>query len=176
MVVDEAYAEFVEADDYPDGLSLMDTYPNLVVFRTFSKMYGLAGLRIGYLAGPMPMVDAVRRTCIVYSVNQVAQNAAVAAVQGDDHIRRTRQMVREGKAYLHRELQALGLPFQSGEGNFVMVRLPFSDTLAYRRLMAQGVMVRTMTGFRFPNYIRVTIAGREAMEALITGLRSILRL
>lgn len=174
VVVDEAYAEFVEADDYPDGLSLMDTYPNLVIFRTFSKMYGLAGLRIGYLAGLVPMVDAIRRTCIVYSVNRLAQDTAVAAIAGDDHIRATRQMVREGKAYLHRELQALGLPFQSGEGNFVMVRLPISDTLAYRKLMTQGVMVRTMTGFRFPNYIRVTIAGPEAMEALVTGLRSIL--
>jgi histidinol-phosphate aminotransferase len=174
VVVDEAYAEFVEAQDYPDGMSLMETYPNLVVFRTFSKMYGLAGLRIGYLTGSMEMVDAVRRTCIVYSVNLMAQEAALAAVPADDHVLRTRQMVKEGKVYLHRELQALGLPFISGEGNFLMVRLPFSDTLAYRKLMAQGVMVRTMTGFRFPNYIRITISTIEAMEALITALKSML--
>ncbi len=174
VVTDEAYAEFVEADDYPDGLSLMEAYPNLVVFRTFSKMYGLAGLRIGYLAGSPATVDAIRRTCIVYSVNRVAQEAAVAAVQADDHILRTREMVRKGKTYLHRELQALGLPFISGEGNFLMVRLPVSDTLAYRKLMTQGVMVRTMTTFRFPNYIRVTISSMDAMEALITALRGML--
>jgi histidinol-phosphate aminotransferase len=174
VVVDEAYAEFVEAPDYPDSMSLMDTYPNLVVFRTFSKMYGLAGLRIGYLAGLPPMVNAIQRTCIVYSVNRVAQEAALAAVPADDHVLRTRQMVREGKTYLHRELTALGLPFLSGEGNYLMVRLPFSDTLAYRRLMSQGVMVRTMTGFRFPNCIRITIASMEAMEAMVTALRSIL--
>jgi len=174
VVVDEAYAEFVEAQDYPDGLSLMETYPNLVVFRTFSKMYGLAGLRIGYLTGSTEMVDAVRRTCIVYSVNRVAQDAAVAAVPADGHVLRTRQMVKEGKVYLHRQLQALGLPFVSGEGNFLMVRLPFSDTLAYRKLMTHGVMVRTMTGFRFPNCIRITIGSMEAMECLTAALGSIL--
>jgi histidinol-phosphate aminotransferase len=174
VVVDEAYAEFVEAHDYPDGLSLMETYPNLVVFRTFSKMYGLAGLRIGYLAGSPEVVDAIRRTCIVYSVNRMAQEAALAAIPAEDHILHTRKMVREGKAYLHQELKALGLPFISGEGNFLMVRLPFSDTLAYRKLMTQGVMVRTMTTFRFPNYIRVTISSMEAMEALVTALRSML--
>lgn len=174
VVMDEAYAEFVEARDYPDGMSLMETYPNLVVFRTFSKMYGLAGLRIGYLVGSSEVVNVIRRTCIVYSVNRLAQEAALASVPAMDHILATRQMVREGKVYLHRELKALGLPFISGEGNFLMVRLPFSDTLAYRKLMTRGVMVRTMTTFRFPNYIRITISSMEAMEALITALRRIL--
>ncbi len=174
VVLDEAYAEFVEAVDYPNGLTLMDDYPNLVVFRTFSKIYGLAGLRIGYLAGLVPMVAAIRRACIVYSVNRVAQEAAVAAILADDHIHRTRRMVRDGKAYLHRELHALGLPVISGEGNFLMVRLPFSDTLAYRKLMTHGVMVRTMTAFRLPNYIRITIARMEALEAMVMAMRSIL--
>ncbi len=175
VVVDEAYAEFVEAADYPDGMALMEAYPNLVVFRTFSKMYGLAGLRIGYLAGSSEMVNAVRRTCIVYSVNRMAQEAALAAVSNaDDHIVRTRRMVREGKAYLHTALTSLGLPFLSGEGNFIMVRLPMSDTLAYRKLMTRGVMVRSMTGFRFPNCIRITIASMEAMEAVTAALGSIL--
>ena len=73
VVADEAYCEFVEADDFPDGMSLIDEYPNLVIFRTFSKMYGLAGLRIGYLAANLALVQVIRSTCIVYSVNAVAQ-------------------------------------------------------------------------------------------------------
>jgi histidinol-phosphate aminotransferase len=170
VVVDEAYFEFVEAEDYPDGMSLIDEYPNLVVFRTFSKMYGLAGLRIGYLAGGLQLVDAIRHTCIVYSVNGVAQEAALAAVADDDHLLRTRRMVRDGKAFLKKQLSKLNLPFISGEGNFLMVKLPMSDTLVYRKLMKQGVMVRTMTGFRFPNHIRVTISKMEAMEAFIDAL------
>jgi histidinol-phosphate aminotransferase len=138
-------------------------------------MYGLAGLRIGYLAAALPLVQAIRSTCIVYSVNTVAQEAALAAVDDEDHIVRTKEMVREGKEFLRNELMGLKLHFIHGEGNFIMIKLPMSDTFAYRKLMAQGVMVRTMTGFRFPNYIRVTISSMEAMEAFIRALANIMR-
>jgi histidinol-phosphate aminotransferase len=175
VVIDEAYCEFAEAQDYPDGMTLIDDYPNVVIFRTFSKMYGLAALRIGYLAADKHTVDAIRRTCIVYSVNALAQEAAIAAVGDDLHILRTRRMVREGKEFLTRELARLQLPFITGEGNFMMIRLPMSDTLAYRKFMTEGIMVRTMTGFRFPNHIRVTIAGLEALEAFIDVLKKMIR-
>lgn len=174
VVVDEAYCEFVEAEDYPDGMALIDRYPNMVIFRTFSKMYGLAGLRIGYLVGSMTTVDAIRRTCIVYSVNTVAQEAALAALDDDEHILRTRRMVREGKEILQHGLKDLGLPYVVGEGNFVMIKLPVSDTLAYRKLMKHGIMVRSMTGFRFPNYIRVTVSTRDVMEAFLEALSRVL--
>jgi len=175
VVVDEAYFEFVEKEDFPDGMTLIKQYPNLVVFRTFSKMFGLAGLRIGYLAGNLDVVNVIRRACVVYSVNTLAQEAALLAMDDEEHIRRTRQLVRDEKAYLHQELTRLGLPFVMNEGNFVMIKLPLSDTLAYRKLMKAGIMVRTMTGFRYPNYIRITIARHEAMEALINGLEAILK-
>ena len=175
VVLDEAYFEFVEKKDFPDGIRLLREYPNLVVFRTFSKMYALAGLRIGYLVGDPEVVNVIRRTCVVYSVNVLAQEAALAALNDEEHIRRTRALVTAGKAYLSRELDRLGLSSISGEGNFVMIRLSISDSLAYRKLMARGVMVRTMTGFRFPNYIRVTISNREALEALVEALEEILK-
>lgn len=173
VVVDEAYCEFVEKEDFPDGISLIDRYPNLVVFRTFSKMYGLAGLRIGYLAGSLEVVNVIRRACVVYSVNSLAQEAAFLALDDQKHIERTNTLVREEKAYLQRELTRLGLPPVINEGNFVMVKLPVSDTLVYRKLMPRGVMVRTMTGFRYPNYIRITIAPHKAMEAFVQGLEAI---
>ena len=174
VVIDEAYCEFVDKEYFPDGIALIDRYPNLVIFRTFSKMYGLAGLRIGYLAGSLEVVNIIRRTCVVYSVNTLAQEAAILALEDSNHIEHTRQLVHEEKAYLHRELTRLGLPFVMNEGNYLMVKLPISDTLAYRKLMPKGVMVRTMTGFRFPNYIRITIAPHEAMVAFIRGLEAIL--
>lgn len=174
VVVDEAYFEFVEKEDYPDCMSLIPRYPNLVVFRTFSKMYGLAGLRIGYLAGSLDVVDTIRKTCVVYSVNTIAQEAALAALDDTGHIRDTRRLVAEGKEFLKRELTKMGLFFVAGEGNFIMVRLPISDTLAYRKLMASGIMVRTMTGFRFPNFIRITVSHIHVMEAFIDALRKIL--
>jgi histidinol-phosphate aminotransferase len=175
VVVDEAYMEFVEDPDFPDGMQLIPEYPNLVVFRTFSKMFALAGLRIGYLAGSKEVVDLIRRTCVVYSVNGLAQEAALAAL-GDDtgHIQRTRDLVSEQKDYLLKELGGLGLTVQNGEGCFMMVRLPMSDTLAYRKLMARGVCIRSMTGFRFPNWIRVSVGRQEAMREFIRNLTEIL--
>lgn len=176
VVLDEAYAEFVEAADFPDGMKLIKEYPNLVVFRTFSKMYGLAALRIGYLAGAPEVVDVIRRTCVVYSVNALAQTAALASLENDGgHVAATRLMVREAKAFLREELARMGLFYVAGEGNYMMIRLPFSDTLAYRSLMRQGMMVRTMTGFRFPNHIRVTMNTLPVMEKFIKALRTVVK-
>jgi histidinol-phosphate aminotransferase len=173
VVVDEAYIEFVGKDDFPDGIDLIRSYPNLVIFRTFSKMFALAGLRIGYLVGAKEVVDVIRRTCVVYSVNGLAQEAALAALGDRDHVLRTRDLVTKGRQFLRKEIDLLGLETLSGEGNFIMVRLPMSDSLAYRKLMTQGVMVRTMTGFRFPNWIRVTIQEPEAMEVFVEALSRI---
>lgn len=171
VVLDEAYAEFVEEPGFADGMALLERHPNLLVFRTFSKMYGLAALRVGYLCGGREAVDIVRRTHIVYSVNTPGQLAAAAAIEDDaGHVAATRRMVAAAGEYLRDRLDAMGLEYVSGAGNFLMVRTPVSDTLLYRRLMRQGIMVRTMTGFRFPNWIRVTLAGEEAMEAFARAL------
>jgi histidinol-phosphate aminotransferase len=175
VVIDEAYCEFVSEPDYPNGMDLIREYPNVVVFRTFSKMYGLAGLRIGYLAGSQEVVDVIRRTCVVYSVNVVAQDAVMAAIDDDDHVARTRALIKTEKEYLASELQGLHLEGHAAEGCYIMARLPMSDTLAYRRLMTKGVMVRSMTGFRFPNWIRISIGRHEAMEAFIEALSVILK-
>lgn len=175
VVVDEAYFEFVEDDDYPNGISLIKDYPNLIVFRTFSKMYGIAGLRIGYLAADLPVADMIRRTCVVYSVNAIAQEAALACLRDDTgHIARTHALVRESRAFLREELAKLKLPVISNEGNYLIVKLLGSDTLAYRKLMREGVMIRPMTGFRYPNHIRVTLSKMEAMEAFIAALKKTL--
>ena len=175
VVLDEAYAEFVEAADFPDGMKLIHHYPNLVVFRTFSKMYGLAALRIGYLAGQTEVVGIIRRTCVVYSVNGLAQEAAIATlVDGGEHIVKTRALVREAKTVLLQGLTALNLTYIAGEGNYVIVRLPVSDTLIYRKLMQQGYMIRTMTGFRMPNHIRVTLQPVPVMEGFLEALKKVI--
>lgn len=175
VVIDEAYCEFVGGPDYPNGMDLIREYPNVVVFRTFSKMYGLAGLRIGYLAGSKEVVDVIRRTCVVYSVNVVAQDAVMAAIDDDDHVARTRELIETEKTYLASSLQSLNLEVHAAEGCYIMARLPMSDTLAYRKLMTKGVMVRSMTGFRFPNWIRISIGRHEAMETFIEALSAILK-
>ncbi len=174
VVVDEAYCEFVDKQDYPDASQLVEKYPNLLVFRTFSKMYALAGLRIGYLIGHPATVYDVCRTRIVYSTNVVAQQAALAAVGDREHILRTRKMVRESRRYLEQEFKRMGLGFISGEGNYIVARMPFNDQLTYRMLMKQGFMVRTMTGFRFPNHIRITLHQKPVMEQCVHALERVL--
>lgn len=176
VVLDEAYSEYVDRPDFPDGTRLLERYPNLVVFRTFSKMYALAGLRIGYLCASPEVTDIIRRTHVVYSVNSLAQQAAAASLLDDDAlIRRTRDMVHTGKAMLRDLCADLGLGLQYGEGNFVMIRVPVSDTLLYRKLMTQGIMVRTMTGFRCPGWIRVSLVQEHVMEEFGQALRAVLR-
>lgn len=176
VVVDEAYREYVEQPDYPDALQLMERFPNLVVFRTFSKMYALAGLRAGYLVGSDAVVEVVRRTSIAYSVNVLAQRAALAALSGDrEHIAATRALARQGKAFLGKVCDDLELETVSGEGNYLMIRVPINDMLMYRRLMKRGMMVRTMTGFRFPGWIRVTLREMAVMERFAEALKEEMR-
>lgn len=171
VVLDEAYAEYVGAEDYPDGISMVSRYPNLIIFRTFSKMYGLAGLRIGYLAADVRVADTLRKPSIVYSVNALAQGAALGALADDGtHVRKTRSMIQESRNFMERELYRLNLPYISGEGNYIMIKVPVSDTLIYRRLIQRGYIVRTMTGFRFPNYIRVTLHPVAVMKGFISAL------
>ncbi|MEA5115815.1 MAG: histidinol-phosphate transaminase [Geobacteraceae bacterium] len=177
VVVDEAYREFVEDGQYPDAVALMERFPNVVAFRTFSKMYALAGLRSGYLVGSGDVVDVIRRTSVAYSVNVQAQQAALAALSDDaGHIAATRAMVREAKAFLCRACDGLGLETVSGEGNYLMIRVPVNDMLMYRRLMKRGMMVRSMTGFRYPGWIRVTLREMAVMEAFAHSLGEEVRL
>jgi histidinol-phosphate aminotransferase len=177
VVLDEAYREYVDDPDFPDGMELMERHPNVVVFRTFSKMYALAGLRVGYVCGQKDVIDYVRRTHIVYSVNGLGQPAAVAALSDDaEHIAATRRMVDRARGILLPAFDELGLPHVSGAGNFVMVKTPASDSLIYRQLMRRGVMVRTMTGFRFPNWIRISLVQEPVMREFVDAFRAVVAL
>lgn len=171
VVADEAYREFVERPDFPDTLALMERHPNLVLFRTFSKMYGLAGLRVGWLCASPQAVDLIRRTLVAYSVNSLAQAAARAAIlHGQKHVLATRDMVRTSRDILLRGLAARSIQVLAGEGNYLMMRTGLPDTLLSRRLLRRGFMVRTMTGFRFPNWVRVSLDRPEVMEEFMDVL------
>jgi histidinol-phosphate aminotransferase len=111
------------------------------------------------------VVEVVRRTSVAYSVNVQAQQAALAALADDqEHILATRALARAGKGFLRGICDALALETVGGEGNYLMIRTPINDMLMYRRLMKRGMMVRTMTGFRFPGWIRVTLREMAVME------------
>ena len=122
------------------------------------------------------MVPTTARTHVVFSANSLAQQAAAAAIADDGaFVRRTRDMVATAKEMLRDLCAGLRLEMQCGEGNFAMIRVPVSDTLLYRKLMAQGVMIRTMTGFRFPGWIRVSMAQEDVMKEFCRALSRTVR-
>ncbi|WP_320171891.1 aminotransferase class I/II-fold pyridoxal phosphate-dependent enzyme [Maridesulfovibrio sp.] len=174
VVADEAYFEYVEQPDYPDCIRLLDEYPNLVVFRTFSKMYALAALRVGYLCAGEEVTDVISRAHVAYSVNTLAQMAARAALlDQSSFMEDTRQMVRTGREIIRRTCSELGFEHVIGEGNYAMIRTPISDTLLQRKLLRCGFLVRTMTGFRFPNWIRVSLVQQPVLEEFSSVLKSL---
>lgn len=172
VLIDQAYHEF---DSSPfDSLGLLRTFPNLVLTRTFSKAYGLAGMRIGYgLARPeiwAPLLT-VREP---FSVNTLAQAAALAALQDDDHLAQTLRVVREGKAFLMGLCDELGLRYVESEANFLFIDLGRPAQPVFQALLRQGVVVRPCGGFGRPTCLRVT-AGRPAeLERLAVALRGAL--
>ncbi|WP_419785343.1 pyridoxal phosphate-dependent aminotransferase [Pseudodesulfovibrio sp.] len=176
VVADEAYFEYVERPDYPDCIKLLSEYPNLVVFRTFSKMYALAALRVGYLCAGEDVTDIITRAHVAYSVNTMAQMAARAALlDRSPFIEETRAMVRRGREIIRATCETLGLEHVIGEGNYAMIRTPVSDTLLQRRLLRRGLLVRTMTGFRFPNWIRVSLVRTPVLEEFAEVMKDLFR-
>ncbi len=161
VFLDEAYAEFATAPDYPNMAKFVGEYSNLFVNRTFSKIYGLAGLRVGYAFGSTEVVRALWKVKPPFDVNQAAQVAAIAALGDKEHVQATRKMNAEGIAVLTREFNALGLKVLPTQANFICVKIgpKARDLVAF--LECNGMIVRGLTSFGMPEYIRVTVGKPE---------------
>ena len=169
VVLDEAYGDFCDDPDYPDGVKLLASYPRLLVLRTFSKIAGLAGLRVGYAIGGSETIDRLNRVRAPYNVNRLGQVAALAALEDEDHLRRTRALVIEERAFLSRELAHRGYRFPPSQANFLLVRV--ADTDAVRaRLLGAGLIVRDGGGIGFPGHLRIAIGTREVNLRLLAVL------
>lgn len=174
VVMDEAYHEFVEDPDYPDSLTSHRPGRALVTLRTFSKIYGLAGLRIGYGIAPPELVDLMDRVRAPFNVSSLAQVAAVAALEDDEHVERTRQCNREGMAYLRRELERLGLDLVPSWANFLLVRVG-NGARVYEAMLREGVIVRPMGVYGFPEHVRISIGTRRENERCVAALERVLQ-
>ncbi|MGE5380742.1 MAG: histidinol-phosphate transaminase [Methylocystaceae bacterium] len=177
VIFDEAYYEYVEDERNQTGLSYLAAgYPNVVVLRTFSKIYGLAGLRVGYGISTEEVVDLVMRVREPFNVNLMAQEAAVAAIGDDDHVKRSCANNSQGKSYLYREFDKLGFTYAPTEANFILVDVGRNCQEVFTGLLKQGVIVRTgnIFGADFVNYIRVTIGTPEQNERFIKALKAVL--
>ncbi len=174
VVMDEAYAEYVEDPRYPEALADVGGERLLIVLRTFSKIYGLAGLRVGYGVAHPALIDLLNRLRAPFNVNTLAQVAALAALADDAHVERTRQVNREGMAFLRAAFTELGLECVPSWANFLLVRVGNAARL-YDALLRRGVIVRPVPVYGFPDHVRVTVGTPAENERLVAELRQVLR-
>ena len=174
LIVDEAYFEYVQDPDYPDSLRYHSQDRSILTLRTFSKLYGLAGLRIGYGVASKEVIGLMQRVRQPFNVNAPAQWAALAALDDLDHVKRSLDVNRQGLDYLQREFQRLGLEFVPSQANFILVRVGKGQEI-FKRLLAEAVIVRPTTGYRFPEHVRVTVGTMEENRKFIDALEKILR-
>ena len=157
VVLDEAYIEFAEGDELPDGLKYLARYDNLLVSRTFSKAYGLAALRVGYALSSAQIADVLNRVRQPFNVNSLALSAACAALDDADYLAQSRQLNDAGMAQLEAGLRELGLSWIPSKGNFIAVDFGRDTAAINQALLRAGVIVRPVAGYGMPNFLRISI-------------------
>lgn len=173
VLLDEAYAEFCDDPEFPEGRAYLAEDRPLVVARTFSKAQGLAGLRIGYGLAPRELVDYMNRLRLPFNANSPAQAAAAAALADAGHLEATCRLNREGLAFLARLFDGLGVPYLPSHANFVLARVGSGDRV-FERLLDRGVIVRSAASFGLPEWIRVSVGLPEELELFAEALGEVL--
>ena len=173
VVLDEAYFDYVEDPEYASGLEFLDRYKNLIVLRTFSKIHGLAGIRIGYGIMCDEIIVNLNRIRAPFNTNSVAQAAALAALTDTDHIRLSRETNHLQREWLQDKLGALNVPFVPSVTNFVLLPLRDSERI-FKELLIRGIIVRSMRSLSCDDGLRVTIGKPEENQAFLDSLQSIL--
>jgi histidinol-phosphate aminotransferase len=179
LVLDAAYAEYVRRNDYASGLELVATCDNVVMTRTFSKIYGLANLRLGWLYGPAHVIDALNRIRGPFNVNGAALEAGVAAIQDDGHVGKAIEHNDRWLPWLTRELDAIGLSVTPSVGNFLLVHFPAAkgrtapDADAF--LSAKGLILRRMDAYGLSGALRLTIGDEAANKAVVAALSAFMK-
>ena len=170
---DEAYFEFVHAKDYPDTISLMKKYPNVITARTFSKIYGLAGLRVGYGVASREIIGILDRLREPFNVNSIAQAAAVAALADETYYRKIAKEIEGQKQYLYRSLESIGVSYETSFTNFISVHVGGDSTKVAGALLKKGVIIRDMAAWGLKGYIRVSIGSASENKRFIKTLKAV---
>ena len=175
VIVDEAYFEYVEDKEYPDSLEYLNLGKNIVTVRTFSKIYGLAGLRVGYGIGNEEIISYVNRVREPFNVNSLAQAAAEAALDDTEHIERTKSINNTGMEYLAAEFERLGIPYTPSYTNFILMDLETDPMPVYNSLLKEGVIVRPVGGYGLKSHLRVSVGLEEENKRFVTALEKVLK-
>jgi histidinol-phosphate aminotransferase len=181
LVLDEAYTEYLPPEKRYDSLAWLAKYPNLIVTRTFSKVYGLAGLRVGFGVMSPKIADLLNRVRQPFNVNSLALAAAAAALEDDDFVKKSAAMNRDGMARLDAEFKRLGIAYIPSMANFVTFRIPPVErrpqaAAVYEKLLRQGVIVRPLAGYEMPDHLRVTVGTPHENERFLEALKKALGL
>ena len=174
LVADEAYREYVRRTDFPSSVERIATRPTLVVLRTLSKIYGLAGLRVGYAIADSELVGYLQRARHPFNVSSLAQSAALAALGDDEHVERVRQVTHEGLVQLEKGFRELGLACVPSDANFLLVEVANEAQSVYQALLERGVITRPLGAFGLSRHLRVTAGLPDENERLLATLREVL--
>ena len=173
VLLDEAYNEYMKPEMRYDSVKLVEKYPNLVVSRTFSKAFGLAGLRIGYAIAQPFITDLLNRVRQTFNVNSFAQVAAIAALSDTEYLEKSYALNREGLSLFYGELEAMGLTFIQSQGNFVMVQVPNAATI-YKKLLERGFIVRPVSNYGLSDWLRISIGLPEENLKFFSAFKAVL--
>jgi histidinol-phosphate aminotransferase len=174
VALDEAYIEFVTDEGGAEGTRLLKDFPRVIVLRTFSKLYGLAGLRVGYGFAAPELVDYMNRVRQPFNVNSLAQAAATAALDDEAFVSKTLRLVRDGLDYLYGELETMGMEYVATQTNFFLIKVPQGGKRIYELMLREGVIVRSMESYGLPEYIRINVGLPEENERFIKTLAKVL--
>jgi histidinol-phosphate aminotransferase len=172
LVCDEAYREYVRRPDFPDAQAALRERATLVVLRTLSKIYGLAGLRVGYGIGDPELISYLERARHPFVVSTLAQTAACAALEDERHVARVRDATHAGLRQLERGFDALGLRYPASDANFLLVEIGPNAARVYEGLLRRGVITRPVASFGLPRHLRVTAGLPEENQRLLDALRA----
>lgn len=174
VVLDEAYYEYVVADDFPDSIHLLDQYKNLIILRTFSKIYGLAGFRVGYGIANEDTIRVLEPAREPFNVNALAQTAAIAALEDQKFIEECRNENRAGLQQFYEFCDHAGLTYFPSQGNFILIDFNTDGQEVFQFLLERGYIVRSGTALGFPTGIRVTVGSKEQNEGVIKAITEFL--
>jgi histidinol-phosphate aminotransferase len=174
VILDEAYIEYATDASFPDASRWLGEFPNLVVTRTFSKAFGLAGARVGYALSSPDVADMLNRVRQPFNVSSLALAAACAALRDTDHLAKSIRMNREGNAQLSQGFAELGVRPYPAAGNFILIDCGRPAAPLYEALLRAGIIVRPVANYGLPNHLRVTIGTRDQNERLLAALRAAL--
>lgn len=174
VVVDEAYREFMDAEQQADSIGWVKCFPNVLVTRTFSKAYGLAGLRVGFGVAQKPMIEMMNRIRPPFNVNLLAQAAAAACVDDDAFLREVFLVNKKGRADLESFFAAQGLRYLPSNTNFILVHVGPQALSLQHELLARGIIVRPMTGYGLPEWLRISVGTPQENEKFMAAAKDLL--